>query len=273
MFTKYSQLKKRLSTASVATPIVIAAIYWSAWSYFFLFLFIATATMLEFYKLVSLKGVYPNKAWGVWSGILIYILVFTHVSGYLSASYLYVVIPVIALAFPIELYKREAAPFTNIAYTLLGVVYVGIPFSLIHVITFIQGDYHYEIILGILLVLWANDTGAYLVGSRLGKHKLFQRISPQKSWEGALGGTVLSIFVSYGIAYYLGGLHWGLWLGIGGIIAVAGTYGDLVESMLKRSLELKDSGETLPGHGGFLDRFDSFLLAIPFILALIKLWL
>ena len=228
--------------------------------------------MLEFYRLTSLVGIQPNKTWGVLSGILIYTLVFMHASGYMSVSYLYMLFPVIALAFPIELYKRGKAPFTNIAYTLLGIVYAGTPFSLLHIIAFTQGGYHYKVVLGILLVLWANDTGAYLVGSRLGKQKLFQRISPQKSWEGALGGGVLALIVSCGIAYYLGDFHWGLWLGIGSIITLAGTYGDLVESMLKRSLNLKDSGETLPGHGGFLDRFDSFLLSIPFILAFIKLW-
>lgn len=272
MFTKYSHLKKRLLTVSVATPVVITAIYWSAWSYFFLFLFITVATMLEFYRLASLAGIQPNKTWGVLSGFLIYTLVFAHVNSYMSANYLYILFPVITLVLPIELYKRGEAPFTNIAYTFLGIAYVGMPFGLLHIITFTQGTYHYEVVLGILLVLWANDTGAYLVGSRLGKQKLFQRISPQKSWEGAVGGTILALIVSCGIAYYLDGLHWGLWLGIGSIITLAGTYGDLVESMLKRSLNLKDSGETLPGHGGFLDRFDSFLLSIPFILAFIKLW-
>lgn len=271
MATKYSHFKKRLITISVATPMVIAAVYWSAWSYFFLFLFIAIETMLECYKLARLGGIHPTSGWGVLTGVAAYTLVFAYVSGYISANYLYVLAPIIALIYPIELYKREAAPFTNIAYTLLGIAYAGIPFTLLHLIAFAQGTYQYEIVLGILLVIWANDTGAYIVGGRLGKRKLFQRISPQKSWEGFLGGTFLALIVSYGVAYYFSILHQGIWLGIGGIIAIAGTYGDLVESMFKRSLQLKDSGEALPGHGGFLDRFDSFLLAIPFILVLIKL--
>lgn len=271
MLTKYSHLKKRLITVSVATPIVIAAVYWSAWSYFFLFLLIAVGAMLEFYKLAKRSGARPSSAWGVLSGVLTYTLVFAYTSGHIPSKFLYVLWPVITLVYPIELYKREATPFTNIAYTLLGIAYAGIPFALLHLIAFVQGTYHYEMVLGTLLVVWANDTGAYLVGSRLGKHKLFLRISPQKSWEGALGGAALAFIVSYGIAHYLSNPHWGLWLGIGSIIVVAGTYGDLVESMFKRSLHLKDSGEILPGHGGFLDRFDSFLLAIPFILMLIKL--
>lgn len=272
MFKKYSHLQKRILTASVIIPIVIAAVYWSAWSYFALFLLIAVATMLEFYRLVSSGGVRPNKVWGVLSGALAYTLVFAYASGFIPMHYLYVLCPTIALTFTLELYRQGSYPFTNIAYTLLGIIYTGIPSALLHLIAFTQGAYHYEFVLGILLVLWANDTGAYLVGSRLGKRKLFQRISPKKSWEGALGGATLALIVSYGIACYWPSLSKSLWLGIGGTIVIAGTYGDLAESMLKRSLQLKDSGEILPGHGGFLDRFDSFLLAVPFVLALIKLW-
>ena len=259
-------------TASVAIPMVIAAIYGSVWSYFFLFLFVTMATMQEFYKLVELGGARPSSAWGILNGVLIYTLVFMYANDHIPAHYLYVLWPTIALIYPIELYKKRKMPFTNIAYTLLGIVYASVPFALLHLIAFSQSAYRHEIVLGILLIVWANDTGAYLVGSSLGKHKLFQRISPKKSWEGVLGGAACALIVSYGIGHYFSSLHGGLWLGIGSTIVVAGTYGDLVASMFKRSLALKDSGKTLPGHGGFLDRFDSFLLAIPFILALIKLW-
>ena len=272
MPTKYSQLRKRVLTAVVAIPIVIAAIYWSAWSYFLLFLLVVVVGMLEFYKLARLGGIRPNRPWGILSGVLTYTLVFMYASGYMPANYLYGLCPVIALTYPVELYKQGTAPFTNIAYTLLGIAYVSSPFALLHMLAFAQGAYNYEIVLGILLILWANDTGAYMVGSSLGKRRLFQRISPQKSWEGSLGGAVLALSVSYVLAHYCSSISWGTWLGIGSIIVVAGTYGDLVESMLKRSLKIKDSGGTIPGHGGFLDRFDSFLLAIPFIIALIKLW-
>lgn len=272
MLKKYSYLKERLITISVATPVVIIAVYWSSWSYFCLFLLIAMETMLEFYRLVGLSGARPNSTWGVLSGIFVYICVFGYANGYIPANYLYVLYPIAALTYPIELYKRAAAPFTNIAYTLLGIVYAGTPFALLHLITFSQGTYHYKIVLGILVMVWANDTGAYLVGSKLGRHKLFPRISPKKSWEGAIGGAISTLIVSCGLAYYFNSFSQGLWLGIGSIIVVAGTYGDLVASMFKRSLKLKDSGEAFPGHGGFLDRFDSLLLAIPFILAIIKLW-
>jgi phosphatidate cytidylyltransferase len=189
----------------------------------------------------------------------------------MPGSYIYLLGPMAALICLIELYKPGAAPFTNIAYTLLGIIYVSVPFALLHITAFARGPYSHEIVIGILLILWANDTGAYLVGSSLGKHKLFQRISPHKSWEGVLGGAALALVVSYIIADYFGITSLNTWLGINSIIVVAGTYGDLVESMLKRSLQVKDSGGMIPGHGGLLDRFDSFLLAMPCITALIKL--
>ena len=273
MLQKNSHFTKRVLTALVAMPIVIAAVYWSAWSYFFLFLFLVVATMLEFYKLARLGGLSPHRPWGILCGVLGYTLVFAYANGYMSANFLYVLCPVIALAYPSELYKQGATPFTNIAYTVLGIVYVSSPFTLLHIIAFAQGAYNYEIVLGIFFILWANDTGAYIVGSGLGKRKLFQRISPKKSWEGSLGGAILALIVSYMLAHYFNSISWEKWLGMSSIIIIAGTYGDLVASMFKRSLKLKDSGTAIPGHGGFLDRFDSFLLAVPFILAFIKLLL
>jgi phosphatidate cytidylyltransferase len=268
---QYSHLGRRTLSALVAMPVVIVSIYWSMWSYFLLFLFVAISAMLEFYRLVSLGGINPNKFLGIGGGILTYVLVFMYTSSYLPSTYLYILCPMLGLIYAIELYKQGATPFTNIAYTLLGIVYVGGPFALLHIIAFSQGNYSHEMVLGILLILWSNDTGAYLVGTKMGKRRLFQRISPQKSWEGVLGGATLALIVSYTIGHYYNSVGLGIWLGIGGIIVVAGTYGDLIESMFKRSLKVKDSGEAIPGHGGFLDRFDSFLLATPCIVAFIKL--
>lgn len=268
---QYSHLGRRILSALVAMPIVIVGVYWSMWSYFLLFLCVVTLSMLEFYRLVGLSGISPNRFSGIGGGILTYVLVFMYTSGHLLSTYLYILCPIMGLIYVVELYKQGPTPFTNIAYTLLGIVYVGSPFALLHMIAFVQGAYSHEIVLGILLILWANDTGAYLVGTKMGKHRLFQRISPQKSWEGFLGGAILALAMSYAISHYYSSAGLAMWLGIGGIIVVAGTYGDLVESMFKRSLKVKDSGKAIPGHGGFLDRFDSFLLAMPCIVAFVKL--
>jgi phosphatidate cytidylyltransferase len=271
MSLNYSHLRKRVLSVSVAVPILVTAVHWSSFSYFLIFLVIVTLAMLEFYRLASSGGMNPNKLLGIGGGVVTYTLVFMHTSGHVSVGYLYLLCPMVALIYLAELYQRGASPFTNIAYTLLGIVYVSGPFALLHVTAFSQGAYSHEVVMGILLILWANDTGAYLIGSSIGRRSLFKRISPNKSWEGTVGGAILALIVSYAIACYFNSIGLATWLGIGGIIVVAGTYGDLIESMLKRSFNTKDSGRIIPGHGGFLDRFDSFLLAIPFIVAFIKL--
>ncbi len=138
------------------------------------------------------------------------------------------------------------------------------PFALLNLAAFRTGTYNFEIIFGCLFILWASDTGAYFAGTYLGKTKLFERISPKKSWEGFFGGALLALVFALGIAHYFQSLSTVQWLVVWGIIMVGGTFGDLVESLLKRSIAIKDSGSSIPGHGGFLDRFDGLFLAAPF---------
>jgi phosphatidate cytidylyltransferase len=171
-----------------------------------------------------------------------------------------------------ELYRKKQQPFMNIAFTLLGVLYVAVPFTLLILLGFDQERYSWHIILGPIFLIWAADTGGYIFGRSLGRTKLFERISPGKTWEGWLGGTLLCLAVAYGMSWVLVDLDWRQWLGIGAIVSVFGVLGDLVESMLKRSLQVKDSGRLLPGHGGILDRFDSLLMVTPFIVAYLKVF-
>lgn len=173
-----------------------------------------------------------------------------------------------------ELYARNADPINNWAYTMMSQLYVALPFSLIPVLAFRSVPdgvaYAYTVPLSVFVFLWINDTGAYCCGSLLGRHKLFPRISPGKSWEGSVGGglfvvgaaaLICSLADSYGINDL--GLNMYEWMGLGLVVVIFGTWGDLVESLFKRTLGIKDSGAILPGHGGMLDRFDSSLLAIP----------
>jgi phosphatidate cytidylyltransferase len=177
-----------------------------------------------------------------------------------------------AIVFFIKLYKfSDNKPFTSIAYTFLGIIYVVIPFSLLHVIAFLDGRYNHEIVIGILLLTWASDTGGYFAGTRFGRTKLFERISPMKSWEGFLGGFTFTVLIAVLASMAFPVLPWWKWLGCGIITSIAGTYGDLVESLFKRSIQIKDSGSMLPGHGGFLDRFDAMLLSLPFVAAFLKI--
>jgi CDP-diglyceride synthetase len=176
------------------------------------------------------------------------------------------------LILPVELYRKRENPFTNIAHGFLGIIYVAVPFTLmvnvIHLDS-IEG-YRPEFLVGFFMLIWASDTGAYFAGSLFGKRKLFERISPKKSWEGAAGGMALSLVMAAIWAQFIDIIDLRQWLILAGISVVAGIYGDLVESLLKRNTGVKDSGSILPGHGGVLDRFDSIILATPFAFVYLK---
>ena len=179
-----------------------------------------------------------------------------------------------------ELYAKQKDPIHDWAYTMLSQMYIALPFSLLNVLAFTATPngmitFNSLLPLSVFIFLWVNDTGAYCTGSLLGRHKLFPRISPAKSWEGSIGGAIFVLAAAYAIGYYdnmlvLDGDNSGrgllsipAWLGLGLVVVIFGTWGDLVESLFKRTLGIKDSGNILPGHGGMLDRFDSSLLAIP----------
>lgn len=172
-----------------------------------------------------------------------------------------------------ELYLKRPNPIANWAYTMMSQLYVALPFALLNVLYF----YPVQVIregelattftpvlpLSVFIFLWASDSGAYLVGSLIGKHRLFERISPKKSWEGSIGGGVLALVAAWALWYFFPLMNLWQWMGMAIVVVVFGTWGDLVESLMKRQLGIKDSGNILPGHGGILDRFDSAMLAIP----------
>ena len=169
-----------------------------------------------------------------------------------------------------ELYLKQQDPIQDWAYTMLAQMYIVLPFSLLNVLAFNATNnglvaFNPILPLSVFVFLWVNDSGAYCVGSLIGKHKIFPRISPAKSWEGSIGGAVFVLAAAYAISYFIDQnmLTMPEWLGLGLVVVVFGTWGDLVESLFKRTLGIKDSGDILPGHGGMLDRFDSSLLAIP----------
>ena len=165
----------------------------------------------------------------------------------------------------VELLLASERPFSNIGHFLLGLVYVGIPLALLVDIAMPNDQYMPLRVFSILVLNWMNDTFAYLTGSVIGKTPFFPRISPKKTWEGTLGGIVCTVLIAWGAAHYLDVYSNTQWVAIALCVAVFGTIGDLVESMLKRSVGVKDSGNIMPGHGGFLDRFDSFIFLLPFV--------
>ena len=252
---------------------IMGGILWNEWGYFFVFFVICFFSLIEFYNLMIQNGHRPLKLLGIIVGIAIYAISFLHSKSILDEKF-YLFIPVLfILIFIFKLYEpHEKHPFENIALSLLGVVYIALPFSVLNIAVFINGIYSYQVILGTFFIIWMNDISAYFIGSRYGKHRLFERISPKKSWEGSIGGAVFSAIIVFMLSFYLQDLELWQWTGIAVIVIIAGTHGDLIESMLKRSMSIKDSSNAIPGHGGFLDRFDQLLIALPFIVVFLKIF-
>lgn len=270
MLSNFSNLQQRFITGLSGAALVVGGIWYSPWSYLIVFGIIAILTLTEFYKLIQKAGIESNKLLGIAIGVMLFLVVFMIESAYWSVKILWIFLPVLFLIFLLELYRKADKPFTIIAFTLLGLIYVAIPYSLLTISAFVDGIYQPSIVFGILILIWGNDIGGYFAGRFLGKHKLFERISPKKTWEGSFGGALLSLSVAVGLAAVFPVLSMVQWLVIAIIIIVFGSIGDLIESMLKRSLDIKDSGSMIPGHGGFLDRFDSLIFALPFIVFYLK---
>lgn len=232
-------------------------------------------TIWEFTGLVNeLERVTINRMICTVAGVYFFFAMAGYNSGLTPATVFIPYLVSIIYLLIAELYLIQDDPISDWAYTMMSQVYIALPFSLLNVLAFRSAGYdiHYTYLipLSVFVFLWINDTGAYLCGSLLGKHKLFPRISPGKSWEGSIGGGLLVVAVAV-LVWYLTdqydvndlGLNAYEWAGLGLTVVIFGTWGDLVESLFKRTLGIKDSGNILPGHGGMLDRFDSSLLAIP----------
>jgi len=267
-----SNLQQRLIVGVSGACLFIGGIIFSEWTFFLLFLGLTLLGTEEFFRLVGTQGIKPNRGLGLTLAAGIFIGVFLIVNELMPVELLYLAFPAVFLSFVLELYRKQPQPFTNIAFTLLGVLYIAVPFALLNLLGFLQGDYSWQPILGLMLLIWSADTGAYIAGKNFGKHKLLERVSPGKTWEGWAGGTVLSIVVAWVLAMFFQDLELYQWIGVAVIVSVFGVLGDLAESLLKRSLGVKDSGVLLPGHGGILDRFDSLILAIPFVVAFLKIF-
>lgn len=272
---KFSDLQKRMIFGFSGFFLILGGMIWNEWTYFFVFFVICFACLAEFYRLFLNQGLRPNYYLGIGLGMLAYVLTFFLNLNWLDGKYLYLFYPLFSLVFIVELYKKqEKQQFINVALTLLGMVYIALPFASLHVMAVDQhGLYRYQILLGYFFMIWIHDIGAYFIGFRYGKHPLFKRISPNKSWEGSLGGLIMSLLMAGLLSIYLTELTLLQWLVVALIVVVLGTQGDLVESMFKRSIQVKDSSGALPGHGGFLDRFDNLLFSAPFTALFLKLFL
>ena len=252
--------------------------YTGEYTFSLLFLVIAVGCLWEFFGMtldLHTRRDKIRKLFGVLLGIMPFVLVtilslsgVSDPEGFITISAL-LFSPLVFTIFIYELYSHSKEPFANIAYMILGLFYIGLPFALVNFIAFDGDDFRARLVLGLLVLTWVNDTGAYVTGSLIGKTPLFPRISPNKTWEGSSGGVIFCLGFGYLLSLVFDDIPLAQWLGLAAIVAIFGGLGDLVESMLKRSVNVKDSGNILPGHGGLLDRFDAFIFVIPFAAAYI----
>lgn len=288
----FKHLLRRISTAVIFVVVMLGGIYGGRYTFVALFAIITALCLWEYLSMVLQRysrrdsirmllglgfgltpfmlatilqlGLLPTGTDGLETVDTDTFIVFTAILFF----------PFVFMAFIYELFSQSKTPFINVAFVVLGMVYIGAPFALLDFIAFDGQTFYADTVFGLLLMTWANDTGAYLVGSQIGKTPLAPTISPKKTWEGSIGGIVITLLIATILAYIFAGkenLEFIDWLVLGGIVIVFGSVGDLVESMLKRSVKIKDSGSLLPGHGGLLDRFDAFIFLLPFAAAYL-LW-
>ena len=263
-------MKTRAITGLLFIAVLIVAVLLGPYKFVLLFSFLGACAVYEFYRMVQSENTKPflYLATGVAAvGLGLTSLVLLDL---LPDTILPFGIIGILLCYIMALFRKTASPIQDLAYSLFGLLYAVIPFIFFMSLGFFGDTYNAFIPLGFLILLWTNDTGAYLAGKSLGKHKLFVRISPNKTWEGFVGGVLLAIIAGFILSTYFGIFPSWIWILMAVIIGVFGTMGDLVESLLKRNVGVKDSGNVLPGHGGLLDRFDGLLIAAPLVYLFLK---
>lgn len=274
MSEKMKNLMVRTLSGAVLAVVVLGAICWSQWSFGALLALLLIVGMGEFYTLAEARGESPQRFIGLIAGLILLALNFAFVSDDIQIlgsanqafacglAFLLLLLPVMFIC---ELFRRRENPIANIASTLLGVIYVAMPFSLMCYFPIIASEtWNPWVMLFYIFIIWANDVFAYLVGMSIGRHKLFERLSPKKSWEGFFGGVIGAVAMGLLAARVLDG-GYAAWAGLAFVASITGVLGDLVESMFKRAAGVKDSGSLIPGHGGVLDRFDAMLLSAPFV--------
>ncbi len=263
-----SELQKRILTASIFGTVLVLGLLINQWTLIALIFVIVALSINEFYTILEKGGKSPQVLLGLFGGTFLFGSIVLFHFDKVNLNYLMLNPAIFMGIFIHELFRHKADPLQNIADTLLGILYLGLPFSLFALNAFLINDtYSSAMALSPLILIWANDSGAYFVGKRFGKNKLYERISPGKTVEGFIGGWLTALAaaaVFYKVTGFFAVQHW---LVVASITAVFGTLGDLIESMFKRSLNIKDSGSLLPGHGGVLDRFDGLIFAMPFIYA------
>ena len=283
MGDKLKNFLVRTASGAVLLGIVLAAIFSGVWGYGALLLAVTIIGVWEFYGLARAKGSEPQRCMGMLMSLALFF------AGFISSLYIYgetddqealglgvflllIFAMLLVITFVIEVFRNRQTPMYNIATTIMGTVYVALPMAILTILPrglnaiIYRGEVWIPwVFLFYLFLVWGNDVFAYLVGVTMGKHRMCERLSPKKSWEGFAGGILGSAAVGAIAASVLGGSY-GVWIGLAIVVALSSVVGDLIESMFKRDAGVKDSGAIMPGHGGILDRFDALIISAPFAL-------
>lgn len=269
-------MKIRIITAGIFVAVMLTGMFGGPYTYLLVFGLINFLCLWEFYDMVLREEGDKNRlkklltlALGMFPFIITGLVELELINFdnrlLLKLSIIYIL--GFYLNFVLELFRTSSSPLSYLGLTTLGIVYISSAFAILNLIVFEGGIYQMHIVMGIILLVWCNDAAAYFVGSSLGKNYLFPRISPKKTWEGTIGGALITLIIAYPVSLVFPQLSFGIWIGVTIVVTIFGGIGDLVESMIKRSKFVKDSGGLLPGHGGFLDRFDAFIFCVPFVAA------
>ena len=243
-------------------------------SYLAVFVLIIFLSSREYYKILVKNGFRPNFNLGVFLSVVIFVTTYFYASEKNLLGVHFILVPLLPLVCLSALYSSEnKETLSNVSVTFFGILYISLPISLLNFIVFNDYGYNSIYLMATLLFLWTSESAAYFGGSLFGKKKLFESVSPMKTWEGVVFGLIANVILAYFIHEYIWTSYFSLtfWIFFSIVVLISGIFGDLFESLLKRNFNLKDSGSKLPGHGGFLDRFDSFFFVIPYVYFYLKI--
>jgi len=263
----------RTLAGAVFVVLIIGSILWHPFAVLAVFFFFNIIGLWEYARLFNNKGYQIPASSLIVLGSLIYLIIGLFANSLIASKTILIILPLILIFFISSLFYSSKKVFEELGLKILGILYISIPFGLFNIVENMglvgQAKNEPLFLIMFFVIVWANDTFAYLVGSAFGKHRLFERISPKKSWEGSIGGAIASIILAGLFGYYFNVLDSMSWISLALVIVISATLGDLVESHLKRQTGVKDSGNIMPGHGGVLDRFDAAIFAIPFYVSIL----
>ena len=268
-----ANLKRRVLTGMFGGSLLLLSALHEL-SYLAVFVLIIFLSSREYYKILANNGFKPNFKLGIFLSVVIFITTYFYASSKSMIGLHFILVPILPLVCLSALYSSDnKQTLSNVSVTFFGILYISLPISLLNFIVFNDYGYNSIYLMATLMFLWTSESAAYFGGSLFGKKKLFESVSPMKTWEGVIFGLFANIILAYLIHVYIWTSYFSLtfWVFFSVVVLISGVFGDLFESLLKRNFNLKDSSNKLPGHGGFLDRFDSFFFVIPYVYFYIKI--